>query len=163
LLHRRAWEFLVRLAVQETTHSHLRRAWVVLVHLAQALLVQVVHVRLVPVALVALVVQVVPGALVVQVVSQVAHVLPVLVSSAPAALRVPVALQLLADSHAQAVALVVAVAVLAAELRVPSVRVAHAVRARLASQSVRSAKNSNREAMLHHLVARLFHAVTARP
>ena len=55
------------------------------------------------------------------------------------------------------------VAVLAAVPRVHSVRVAHAVRARPASQSVRSAKNSNREAMLHHLVVRLFHAVTARP
>lgn len=163
MLHRRAWEFLVRLAVQETTHSHLHRAWVVLAHLAQALLVQVVHVRLVPVALVALVVRLVPVALVVQVVSQVAHVLPVLVSSVRAALRVPVALQLRADSHAQAAAQAVAVAVLAAELRVPSVRVAHAARARRANQSVRSAKNSNREAMLHHLVARLFHAVTARP
>jgi hypothetical protein len=117
----------------------------------------------VPVALVALVVRPVPVVLVVQAVSRVAHVLPVRVSSVLAAHRVPVALLQLAVSRAQAVALVVAVAVLAAEPQVPSVRVAHAVRARLASQSVPSAKNSNREAMLHHLVARLFHAATARP
>jgi hypothetical protein len=55
------------------------------------------------------------------------------------------------------------VAVLVAEPLVLSVRAAHVARARLASQSARSAKSSNSAAMRHLLVARSYLAVTVRP
>jgi hypothetical protein len=72
--------------------------------------------------------------------------------------RVPVALVVRV-----AVQVLVAVAVLAVELLVLSVRAAHAVRARLVSQSVQSAKNLNSVQMRHPLVVQLFHAVMAPP
>jgi hypothetical protein len=56
-----------------------------------------------------------------------------------------------------------AVVALAVEPLVLSVRAVLAVRARLVSQSAQSAKSSNSALMLHHLVERLFHAVTALP
>ena len=83
-LRRRAWAFLAQLAVQATIRSHHLRAWVAQAPLVQVVLVRLVpavlHVRLVPVALVRLV----PVALV-QVVSQV-----LLAQAVP---RVSVALQ----------------------------------------------------------------------
>jgi hypothetical protein len=81
-----------------------------------------------------------------------------------AALRAVPQVLLRVDSLVQAVALVAAVVVvLAVEPPVLSVRVAHADRARLVSQSVQSAKSSNSAAMRHHLVALWFLAVTVQP
>jgi hypothetical protein len=109
---------------------------VVLVRLVPAVL----HVQL-PVALVRLV----PVALA-QVASQVLRV--------QAVPQVPVALQVLAALLVRPVARpVVEVAALAAEPQVLSVRVVLAVRARLVSQSVQSAKSLNSAATPHHWVA----------
>jgi hypothetical protein len=124
-------------------------------------------VRLVPVVLVAQVVQVVsqervvrlvPAVLVAQVVQVVSlvQVDQVLVAVLRVELRVPVALVVRAVAQ-----VLVAVAVLAVEPLVLSVRVVLAVRARLVSQSVQSAKSLNSALTPHHLVVRLFHAVTA--
>jgi hypothetical protein len=123
----------------------------------------VVLVRQVPVVLVVQVVQVVlvqrvPVALVVQVVrvdSQ-ARLVQVLVAVLRAELQVP------ADLVVQVVAQVAAAVVaLAVEPLVLSVKAVLAVRARLVSQSAQSAKSSNSALTRHHLVERLFHAVTA--
>jgi hypothetical protein len=100
-------------------------------------------------------------ALHVQVAFQAVHVLlaqalHVRVAAPQAALRVQLRVDSLAQVAAQAQAVV---AVLAVEPLVPSVRAAHAVRARLVSQSVQSAKSSNSAAMRHHLVAHLYLAV----
>jgi hypothetical protein len=95
--------------------------------------------------------------LVVRVVS-LAHLVQVLVAVLQVELRVPVALVVRAVAQAAVV-----VAVLAVEPLVLSVRVVPAVRARLVSQSVQSAKSLNSARMRHHLVARLFHAVTVQP
>jgi hypothetical protein len=130
---------------------------------------QAAHVRLVvPVAQVAQVAQVahqVPVAQPAQVASLADLVRQVQVSFAQVAvLRVVPQVALRVDSLAQAVAQRVAVAVvLAVEPLVPSVRAAHAARARLVSQSVQSAKSSNSAAMRHHLVAHWFLVVTVRP
>jgi hypothetical protein len=97
----------------------------------------------------------VPAALHVQVDSQADPVRLVLASFVQAA-ELQVAPQALhrADSLVQVAAQAqVVVAVLAVEPLVLSVRAAHAVRARLVSQSVQSAKSSNSAAMRHHLVA----------
>jgi len=101
-------------------------------------------------------------ALHVQVAFQAGHVrlaqaLHVRVAAPQAALRVQLRVDSLAQVAAQAQAVV---AVLAVEPLVPSVREAHAVRARLVSQSVQSAKSLNSVLTPHHLVVRLFHAVT---
>jgi hypothetical protein len=120
----------------------------------------VVHAQLVPVVLVELVAQVllalaVPVAQAVRVVSQALRA-QVLAAVLRVELQVPV------DLIAQAVAQVAAVVVvLAVELPVLLVRVVLAVRARLVSQSVQSAKSLNSAPMLHRWVERLFHAVTA--
>jgi hypothetical protein len=111
-----------------------------------------------PVAQAAQVVQValrVPVALHVQVVSLAALVRPVLVLLAQvAAHQAALQVEHLVASLARAVALAVAVVVvLAVEPLVLSVRAVPVARARLASQSVRSAKSSNSAAMRHHLVA----------
>jgi hypothetical protein len=166
LLQLREWEFRVRFLVLEIIPSLLHKAWVDLVHLAPVLLVVRV-VRLVPVVLVAQVVlvvlqervvrlvPVVPVAQVVLVVLQ-ERVVQVLVAVLRVELRVLVALVVRA-----VVQVPVAVAVLAVEPLVLSVRVVLAVRARLVSQSVQSAKSLNSVLTPHHLVVRLFHAVTA--
>jgi hypothetical protein len=163
LLQLREWEFRVRFLVLEIILSHLHKVWVALVRLDLEVLV----VRLVPVVLVALVVlvvllvqvvrlvPVVLVALVVLVVSLV-QVVQVLVAVLRVELRVQVALVVRAVAQVP-----VAVAVLAVEPLVLSVRVALAVRARLVSQSVQSAKSLNSAQTRHHLVVRLFHAVTA--
>ena len=155
-LHR-VWVFLVLFLVRVTTRSHHRREWVALVHLARV--VQVV--RLVPVALVAhhaqveQVVRLVPVVLVAQ---EVLHLVLVLVAVLQVELRVPEALV------AQVVAQVqVAVAALAVEPLVRLVRAVLAVRARLVSQSVQSAKSLNSAPMRHHLVVQSFRAVTVLP
>jgi hypothetical protein len=165
LLQRREWEFLVRFLALEIILSHHHKGWVAQVHLDQVVLV----VRLVPVVLVAQVVQVVsqervvrlvPAVLVAQVVQVVSlvQVVQVLAAVLQAELRVPVVLV------AQVVAQVqVVVAVLAVEPLVRSVRAVLAVRARLVSQSVQSAKSLNSAQMHHHLVVRLFHAETVLP
>jgi hypothetical protein len=152
-LHR-AWEFLVQFLVRVITRSHHRREWVAQAHLARV----VQAVRLVPAVLVAhlaqveQVVRLVPVALVAQVVL---HLVLVLVAVLQVELRVPEALV------AQVVAQVpVAVAALAVELLVRLVRAVLAVRARLVSQSVQSAKSLNSALMRHHLVVQSFHAVT---
>jgi hypothetical protein len=111
--------------------------------------------RVAPVAQVAQVAQVahqVPVAQPAQAVSLADLVRPVLVSFAQVvALRVVPQVALRVDSLVQAVAQVAAVVVvLAVEPLVLSVRAAHAVRARLVSQSVQSAKSSNSAAMRHH-------------
>jgi hypothetical protein len=108
-----------------------------------------------PVVLVVRLVQVAPVVPVVQVDS---HHVQVLVAVHLVAHRAPVALVVRV-----AVQVPVAVAVLAVEPLVLSVRVAHAGRARLVSQSVQSARNLNSVLMRHHLVVQLFHAVTALP
>jgi hypothetical protein len=98
----------------------------------------------------------VPAALHAQAVSQADRVRLVLASRAQvAALRVLHQAQRRVDSLVQVAAQAqVVVAVLVVEPLVLSVRAAHAVRARLVSQSVQSAKSSNSAAMRHHLVAR---------
>jgi hypothetical protein len=164
-LHRE-WEFLVRFLVREIILSHLLREWDAPAHPAQAVLVAQVEqvVRLVPVALVARVVQVeqvvrlVPVALVARVVQVDSHLVQVLVAVRPVARQVPVALVVRA-----VVQVPVVVAVLAVEPQVLSVRAVLAVKARLVSQSVLSAKSLNSAQTHHHLVVRLFHAVTVLP
>jgi hypothetical protein len=166
LLQHREWEFLVRFLVQETILSHLHKVWVapvlrapvdlvvlvvrlvpeVLVLLVVQVVSQVLAVRLVPVVLVALVAQVVSLVLVAQ----------VLVAVLQAELQVPVDLVALVVAQVP-----VAVAALAVEPQVLSVRVVLAVRARLVSRSVQSAKSLNSVLTRHHLVVRLFHAATA--
>jgi hypothetical protein len=120
------------------------------VALAQLLVAQVAQV--VQVAQVAHRVPV--AALHVQVDSQADHVrLAQVLHAQVAAHRVALQAQHRVDSLVRAVAQAqVVAAVLAVEPLVLSVRAAHAVRARLASQSVRSAKSSNSAAMRHHLV-----------
>jgi hypothetical protein len=158
---RRAWAFLVRFLDRATILSLHHKEWVALVLLVRVvlvarvvLLVQVAQV--VRVVLVARVVLPVP-VLVVRLVS-LAQLVPVLVAVLLVELRVPEA------SVVRAVAQVAAVVVeLAAVPPVRLVRAVLAVRARLASQSVQSAKSLNSVQMRHHLVVRLFHAVTAQP
>ena len=148
-LRLREWAFLAQSAARATILSLHLREWVA----------QAVHVLPVaPVAQAAQVVQValrVPVALRVQVVSQADLVRPVLVLLAQvAAHQAALQVEHLVASPARAVALVVAVGVvLAVEPLVLSVRAVPVARARLASQSVRSAKSSNSAAMRHHLVA----------
>jgi hypothetical protein len=158
LLHR-AWEFLVQFLVRVTTRSHHHREWVAQAHLVRV--VQVVQLVLVAqVAQVAPVVQVVQLVLVAQVVQvdSLVHHVQVLVAALQVELRVPVALAVQVVAQVPAV-----VAVLAVEPLVLSVRVAHAGRARLVSQSVQSAKSLNSVLMRHHLVVQSFHAVTVQP
>jgi hypothetical protein len=132
--------------------------------------VQVAQVDLVLLALVVLVAQVA------QVVQLVLVVQVALV--APVALRVPDSARLVQVlvagllpvvalvHHAQVallvVALVVAVAVSAAEPQVPSERVVLADHLRLANQSVQSAKSTSKDKLLA-LVAQLCHVATATP
>ena len=164
--HRQPQEFLVRV----TTRSQLHKAWAFLVQSAALATILSLHHRewvaqaalVLPVAQVAQVDQVaqvahrVPvAALHVRVDSQADHVRLVQVSHAQvAALQVALQAQRRVDSLVLVVvqAQVVA-AVLAVEPLVHSVRAAHAVRARLVSQSVQSAKSSNSAAMRHRLVA----------
>jgi len=157
-LHR-AWAFLAQSAVLATILSLHHREWV-----AQAALVLLVA-QVAQVDQVAQVAHRVPVAHRVQAASQAALVRLVQVLHAQvAALRVAHQVQRRVDSLAQVVAqALVVVAVLAVEPLVLSVRAAHAVRARHVSQSAQSAKSSNSAAMRHHLVARLFHAVTVQP
>jgi hypothetical protein len=145
----REWAFLVQLAVLATILSLHRREWVA----------QAAHVR--PVAQAAQVAQVaqvahrVPAAQPAQAVSLADLVRQVLVSFAQAAAlqAVPQVAHLVA-SPVRVLALAVAVVVvLAVEPLVLSVRAVPAVRARLVSQSVQSAKSLNSAAMRHHLVA----------
>jgi hypothetical protein len=159
LRQRREWEFLVRFLVRVITRSLLLKVWGALAHLVRVVLVVrlVPAVRVAQVAPVVLVVQLVLVVLVVRVDSQ-AHLVQVLVAVLRVAHRVPVALVVQVEAQ-----VLVAVAVLAVELLVLSVRAAHAVRARLVSQSVQSAKNLNSVQMRHHLVVQLFHAVMALP
>lgn len=151
----REWEFRVRFLARVTIHLHRHRAWVA----TQAHLVRVAHlVPAVPAVLVVRVahlVLVVPAALVVRV-DSLAHRAQVSVAAHLVVHR-PVVSRV---ARAAALAAVV-VAALAVEPQVRSVRVVLAVRARLVSQSVQSAKSSNSAPMRHHLVVRLFHAVTA--
>lgn len=132
---------------------HRHRAWADLVKVVRP--VPVVRVRLAPAVLVALVAQVVRVRL--APVAQVVQVLAARVRLVPVALRV--ALQvLLVRVAGQAL---VAVAVLAAEPLARSVGAA--ARATVpASRSAQSAKSTNRDKH-RALVARLFHAETARP
>jgi hypothetical protein len=161
-LRHRAWVFLVLLLVQATTRLHLHREWgaralaVLPVPVAQVVLVVLVAlvVRLVPVA------QVVLVALVVLVVLQVQ--VSVLLVRVPVALRVLVVLAHLVRVGLLAVALVVAVAVLAVEPLVRSVRAVLAAHRRHVSQSARNAKSTSRD-KLQALVAQLCHAATATP
>ena len=159
-------EFLVR----ATTRSQPLRAWVSHVRSAVLETILLLHLR----EWVAQAVLVLPVAQVVQVaqVAQVAHRVPValrvqadslehlvqLVQALPAQVvehQVVPQAALRVDSLVRAVARVEAVVVaLAVEPLVLSVRAVLAVRARLVSQSVRSAKSSNSAAMRHHLVAR---------
>ena len=132
------------------------RAWADLVKVVQ--LVPVVRVRLVPAAPVVLVALVAQAVLVRLVpVAQAVQVLAAHVRLVPVALRV--GLQVLLVRVAGRA--LVAVAVLAAEPRVRSVGAA--ARATVpASRSARNAKSTNRDKH-RALVARLFHAETARP
>jgi len=135
------------------------RAWADLVKVVR--LVPVVRVRLVPAAPVVLVALVALDAQVARVrlvpVAQAVQVLAAHVRLVPVVLRVALRV-LLVQVAGQAL---VAVAVLAAEPRVRSVGVA--ARATVpASRSARNAKSTNRDKH-RALVARLFHAETARP
>jgi hypothetical protein len=169
---RQPQEFLVRV----TTRSRRHRAWAFLAQSAALATILSLHLKVwvaqaahaQPVAHLARAVQVaqvahrVPVALLVQVVSQADLVRLVLASHAQVAvLQVARQAQHRVDSLAQVAAQAqAAVAVLAVEPLVLSVRAEPAVRARLASQSVQSAKSSNSAAMRHHLVALLYLAVT---
>lgn len=155
----RAWAFLAQSAALATILSLHHREWV-----AQAALVLLVA-QVAQVDQVAQVAHRVPVAHHVRVASQAALVRLVQVLHAQvAALRVAHQAQLRADSLAQVAAQAQAVAeVLAVEPLVLSVRAAHAVRARLVSQSAQSAKSLNSAAMRHRWVAHLFHAVTVQP
>jgi hypothetical protein len=130
-------------------------AQAVLVRLVPVLLAQVVRadlVRLVPVLLAQ--------------VAQVAHAqvsLAVLVRASVAAqVLAPVVHQVVSPVQRVAVRLVVA-AVTPQAPQAHSVRVAHAVRARLARASVQSAKSLSREATHQALVEHSYHAETAPP
>ena len=160
MLQLRAWAFLARFHAQAIIRSQATRAWAVaLVRLELAALVAlvalVVHVRLVPVVLVA---QLVQAAHLVQV-AHLVRLVPAQALLARVVLQVPVVAQ---DSLAQlAVAVaqrVVPVAVLVQP--VPLARAVAVAKARLASQSVRNAKNLNKEVHLA-LVAQLCHVATA--
>jgi hypothetical protein len=133
--------------VQVAPVAHVRPVQVAL--LAPVALV----VRLVPVVLVVLVAQV---ALVVLLAQDSAH----LVLALAAALLLPAALVPRAQVALRAVALVVAAAVSVAEPLVHSERAGLAVRLRLASQSVQSAKNTSRDRP-QALVAQLCHVAMA--
>lgn len=157
-LPHRAWAFHAHRHVLATTHSlqvRVQVAPVAHVRLAQVALLAPVAlvVRLVPVALVVLVAQV--GLVAQQVQDSAHHVLAL-----AAALLLPAASVPRAQVALRAVALVVAAAVSVAEPQVHSERAGLAVRQRLASQSVQSAKNTSRDKH-QALVAQLCHVATA--
>jgi hypothetical protein len=164
-LLRRVWAFLVQFLVRVTTHSLLPREWVAAALVVQAVLVQLALELVLLVQVVrAVLVQPALALLVRADLAVHAQALPADLAQALAAAQAQEPVEHLVASLVRPVAAqLVDVEETPRELLAHSVRVAHAVRARLARASVQSAKSLSREAMPQALVEQLFHAETEPP